>query len=99
MSPDLSCECGGRLFGATPVFQTMPNGRVFELASSSGEVKNVWVMKCLSCPEWFVMDKRPDKEHGNTLLRAGSPEANALLERYTTDGVFSDVDDVEVPQK
>lgn len=92
MSPDLSCSCGSHLFSATPVFQTIPDGRTFELASSDGSRKNVWVMSCLLCPERYVMGSRPQVEHGNTLLKLGSPEASELIERFTTDGEFKELE-------
>lgn len=89
MNADLTCSCGSRLFSATPVFQTFPDGRCFELASHDGSVKNVWVLHCLTCAGGYLMGAKP-KEHGNALMPLGSPEATAFVESFTISGVFSE---------
>lgn len=97
MKPDMTCECGSNLFSPTPVFQTMPNGRVFELASSGGEVKNVWTLRCIYCGDRYVMGKRPDKEQNCTLIKLHTKAAKDFIEQFTTDGVFTNDDALDLP--
>jgi hypothetical protein len=90
----LACKCGGRLFGACSLFQTFPDGRCFELANDSGTRKTVWLLSCLACSSRWLMSGVPHKDHKNKLLVPTSPEALALLEKYTTDGIFTNEDAV-----
>lgn len=97
MNSDLSCSCGCRLFSASPIFQTFPDGRTFKLSSSTGN-PHLYVMDCVVCGRKWLMSKEPRKDQGNTLIPCGSIEAKEFVERFTTDGVFSDVDEpVEKP--
>ena len=93
----LACKCGGRLFGASPVFQTFNDGRCFELADIMGSRKNVWVLSCLSCSARWLMSGTPKKDHDNKLLAPASPEGLALLEKYSTDGIFTHEDSAPAP--
>ena len=90
-----ACDCGSVLFSASPVFQAFEDGRVFELADATGACKNVWTMRCLGCGQQYIMGSKPYKQGG--LLPLGSPEANAMLEEFSTDGVFTPKDAIDVP--
>lgn len=94
MNPDLSCSCGSHLFAASSIFQTMPDGRTFELCSTM-RTPHLYRMRCLDCNASYLMSRQPGKDQGNRLIPCGTPEAKEFVERFTTDGVFSDVDDPE----
>ena len=99
MKPDLSCECGHTLFSTARVVETFPDGRAFELASIEGEIPHVLILTCLKCGERYAMGSRPKKDHQNTLLRLGSPEADAFIEdqRPPEGGVWKNEHAVDVP--
>jgi hypothetical protein len=93
---DLKCFCGFNFFSATPIFQTIPDGRTFEMASTDGSVKFLWRMECLRCKQDYIMTSKP-REQGNklTLLRdyddnltpALTKEAAALIDARAIDPV------------
>lgn len=76
------------------MFQTFPDGRTFKLSSTTGN-PHLYVLDCLGCGERWLMSRKPKDDQGNTLIPLYSKEAKEFVERFTTDGVFSDVDDPE----
>ncbi len=90
----MSCACGSRLFRSATVFQTFDDGRTFELASAAGTVKNIWALECLRCRTGYVMGSKPVKQGGLHML--GTTGADALLEEFSTDGVFTHEDSIPV---